>query len=104
MSEYEEGSENFEYTARRFQEVRRQVLTVLSYASLHSTRIPSDLELADGAIENCRRSASCNPPRFECDGAFASWLVRVLIDEALAVRVLRLSRLVQANRHGPAGR
>ena len=43
-------------------------------------------ERADDAIENCRLRASRNPPRFEYEGAFRSWLVRVLIDEALAIR------------------
>jgi hypothetical protein len=38
-------------------------------------------ERADEAVEKCR-----NPPWFEYDGAFSSWLVRVLIDEALAIR------------------
>ena len=37
------------------------------------------------AIKNCWRSASRNPPYFEYEGAFRSWLVRVLIDEALAI-------------------
>jgi hypothetical protein len=37
-------------------------------------------------VESCRATASRNPPRFEYEGAFRSWLVRVLIDEALAIR------------------
>ena len=37
------------------------------------------------AVQNCWRTASRNPPHFECEGAFRSWLVRVLIDEALAI-------------------
>ena len=37
------------------------------------------------AIQNCRQAASRNPPHFEYEGAFRSWLVRVLIDEALAI-------------------
>ena len=38
------------------------------------------------AIQNCRQAASHNPPHFESEGAFRSWLVRILIDEALAIR------------------
>jgi DNA-directed RNA polymerase specialized sigma24 family protein len=38
------------------------------------------------AIENCRARASQNHPEFEQEGAFRSWLVRILMDEALAVR------------------
>ena len=37
------------------------------------------------AILNCWRTASRNPPHFEYEGSFRSWLVRVLIDEALAI-------------------
>jgi DNA-directed RNA polymerase specialized sigma24 family protein len=48
-------------------------------------RVLGSSERADGAIENCWVRASRNPPRFEYEGAFRSWLVRVLIDEALAI-------------------
>jgi len=37
------------------------------------------------AVQNCWRTASRNPPHFEYEGAFRSWLVRVLIDETLAI-------------------
>jgi DNA-directed RNA polymerase specialized sigma24 family protein len=40
---------------------------------------------AHDAIEGCWLTASRNPPRFEYEGAFRCWLVRVLIDEALAI-------------------
>jgi DNA-directed RNA polymerase specialized sigma24 family protein len=40
---------------------------------------------AEDAVENCRLTASRNPPRFEYESAFRSCLVRVLIDEALAL-------------------
>jgi len=36
-------------------------------------------------VENCRITASQNPPTFEYEGAFRSWLVRILIDEALVM-------------------
>jgi DNA-directed RNA polymerase specialized sigma24 family protein len=38
------------------------------------------------AIQNCRKTASRNPPHLEPEGAFRSWLVRILIEEALAIR------------------
>ena len=38
------------------------------------------------------RPASRNPPRFEYEGAFRSWQVRVLIDEALVILRERRSR------------
>jgi DNA-directed RNA polymerase specialized sigma24 family protein len=46
-------------------------------------RILDDPEQAKRAVENCWRSASACAPRFEYEGAFRSWLLRVLIDEAL---------------------
>ena len=48
-------------------------------------RVLCDEQRAHIAIDNCWRTASRNPPRFEYEGAFRSWLVRVLIDEALAM-------------------
>ena len=42
-------------------------------------------ERVDEAIERCRLRSSLNPPQFEYEGAFRSWLLRVLIDEAVAV-------------------
>jgi len=50
-------------------------------------RVLGGPEHAKDAIENCRLTASRNLPRFEYEGAFRSWLVRVLIDEALAIRL-----------------
>jgi len=51
-----------------------------------ATRILGGPEPAHEAVGNCWLTASRNPPRFEYDGAFCCWLVRVLIDEALAIR------------------
>lgn len=45
-------------------------------------RILSCAEEAEQAVNNCRLHASCNPPGFSSEGAFKSWLVRILIDEA----------------------
>lgn len=58
-----------------------------SYRLLHliACRVLGDADRAPLAIRNCWLSASRNPPRFEYEGAFRSWLVRVLIDEALAI-------------------
>jgi DNA-directed RNA polymerase specialized sigma24 family protein len=59
-----------------------------SYRLLHfiACRILGDEVRAPIAIQNCWRTASHNPPRFDYEGAFRSWLARVLIDEALAMR------------------
>jgi DNA-directed RNA polymerase specialized sigma24 family protein len=58
-----------------------------SYQLMHliACRVLGGPEQADTVIENCWVKASRNPPRFEYEGAFRSWLLRVLIDEALAV-------------------
>jgi hypothetical protein len=42
-------------------------------------------ERAEEVIERCRLRASLTAPRFEYEGAFRSWLLRVLIDEAVLV-------------------
>jgi DNA-directed RNA polymerase specialized sigma24 family protein len=48
-------------------------------------RVLGNEETAPIAVQNCWRTASRNPPHFEYEGAFRSWLVRVLIDEALTI-------------------
>jgi DNA-directed RNA polymerase specialized sigma24 family protein len=48
-------------------------------------RILGDPERAEKAIENCRITASRNPPRFQYGGAFKSWIFKVLIHEVLAL-------------------
>jgi DNA-directed RNA polymerase specialized sigma24 family protein len=50
-----------------------------------ASRVLGGSERADVAVENCRVTASRNPSRFEYEGAFRCWLLRVLIDEALAI-------------------
>jgi DNA-directed RNA polymerase specialized sigma24 family protein len=40
---------------------------------------------AENAVQACWLRASRYPPKFECEGAFRSWLLRILIDEALAL-------------------
>ena len=50
-----------------------------------ANRILESVEETEVAVQNCLRSASYNPPHFESEGAFRSWLVRVLMDEALAI-------------------
>jgi DNA-directed RNA polymerase specialized sigma24 family protein len=54
---------------------------------LHFTarRILGSSERAEFAVQNSWLRASHNPPRFRHDGAFRSWLVRLLIDEALVI-------------------
>jgi hypothetical protein len=58
-----------------------------SYRLLHfiACRIFGEPEEAKKAVENCWHSASVRAPRCEYEGAFRSWLVRILIDEALLI-------------------
>ena len=51
-----------------------------------ASRVLGSAEQADEAIQESWLKASWNAPRFEYEGAFRSWLVRVLINEALALR------------------
>ena len=61
------------------------------FARCHETlhflacRVLGSPERAHEVVENCRITASRNPPTFEYEGAFRSWLVRILIDEALVI-------------------
>jgi DNA-directed RNA polymerase specialized sigma24 family protein len=43
-------------------------------------------EGARDSVQNCWLTASRNPPKFEHEGAFRSWLLRIVIDEALTIR------------------
>jgi DNA-directed RNA polymerase specialized sigma24 family protein len=58
-----------------------------SYRLLHfiAGRVLGGTERAEEAVDNCWITASRNPPRFFYEGEFRSWLLRVLIDEALAI-------------------
>ena len=50
-----------------------------------AARILGSQDEAEDAVRNCRAAASRNPPSFEGEGAFRSWLARILIDEACAL-------------------
>lgn len=45
-------------------------------------RILNSVDAAEKAVRNCHRTASRERPQFQNEGAFKSWLVRILIDEA----------------------
>jgi DNA-directed RNA polymerase specialized sigma24 family protein len=57
------------------------------YRMLHfiACRVLGRSERAGEAIDGCWRTASRHPQRFEHEGEFRSWLLRVLIDEALVL-------------------
>jgi DNA-directed RNA polymerase specialized sigma24 family protein len=54
---------------------------------LHSVahRVLGNPDRAHIAVRNCLFSASNRVTAFDCEGAFRSWLVRIAIDEALAI-------------------
>ena len=56
---------------------------LLRYIASRILREPKEV---DQAIEDCWRTASRHPQQFEHEGEFRSWLLRVLIDEALLLR------------------
>jgi DNA-directed RNA polymerase specialized sigma24 family protein len=72
------SQENLEALDVLFSRYRR-VLYRVAY------RVLDNHQEAKDAVRNCLLAASCNVPRFENEGAFRSWLVRVVIDEALAI-------------------
>jgi DNA-directed RNA polymerase specialized sigma24 family protein len=49
-------------------------------------RVLGGAEGAWDSVQNCWLTASRNPPKFEHEGAFRSWLLRIVFDEALAIR------------------
>ena len=57
-------------------------------------RVLGSSDQAHEVVENCKITASRNPPTFEYEGAFRSWLVRILIDEALAIVRQRKARAI----------
>jgi len=57
----------------------RRVLYRVAY------RVLDNHQEAKDAVRNCLLTVSCNAPRFENEAAFRSWLIRVLVDEALAI-------------------
>src|SRR5215469_13364162 len=73
---------------QRKQEALFQVRFSRCYRLLHfiACCVLGGTERADEAIERCRLRSSLNPLQFEYEGAFRSWLLRVLIDEAVAIR------------------
>jgi RNA polymerase sigma-70 factor, ECF subfamily len=73
-----------------------EALTILSLRYRHALslvayRVLGNHEEAADAVQISLRAASNNAPRFESEGAFRSWLVRVLIDEAVILLSKRRS-------------
>ncbi len=50
-----------------------------------ASRLLDSHEDAETAVKECFETASRNPPVFTNDGAFRSWILRIVIDEALLI-------------------
>jgi RNA polymerase sigma-70 factor (ECF subfamily) len=57
----------------------RHVLSLVAY------RVLGNHAEAEDAVQNCLLTVFGNVPKFENEGAFRCWLVRVLIDEAVTI-------------------
>jgi RNA polymerase sigma-70 factor, ECF subfamily len=57
----------------------RSILSLIAY------RVLGNHEDAEEAVQRCLRLASDRAPRFDHEGAFRSWLARILIDEAVTI-------------------
>ena len=77
----EEYLESFETSISRY----RRVLYFVAHRVLGNHRD------AEAAVKSCLLSVSRNAPSFEREASLRGWLVRVLIDEALAI--LRKNRI-----------
>jgi hypothetical protein len=53
--------------------------------SLIAHRVLGNHEESERAVRNCIRVAAVRAPRFDHEGAFRSWLARILIDEAVTI-------------------
>jgi DNA-directed RNA polymerase specialized sigma24 family protein len=66
-------------------------------------RVLGDEKLGAEAVENCFLTASRNAPKFATDGAFGSWILRILIDEAVLLHCDQKSRAAHACEQAVSG-
>lgn len=67
------------------QEFHKRFLRSRGLLCLIASRVLDGGEGVDEAVENCFLTAIRNPQEFESEGSFRSWLLRILIDEALQI-------------------
>jgi len=77
--------EDFQIFNARFDRCRKLLVFIAG-------RVLTRQESIEEAMYNCWRVASRNPPRLEHEGAFRSWLVRVLLDQAFVIHRRRRNR------------
>ncbi len=66
-------------------------------------RVLGGTEGAEDSVQNCWLIASRNPPRFEHGGAFRSWLLRIVIDEALVIHRKNLHLIAHVRHENEQG-
>jgi hypothetical protein len=59
--------------------------------------ILADSKMAESAVQNCWFEAVRNPPGFEIEGAFRSWILRRVINDALHILHQRQAAVVEEN-------
>ena len=74
----ESWSNNSSDFERRFSKNRNLIAFV-------ARRVLDSQDEAEAAVKECFKTASHNPPVFTSDGAFRSWILRMVIDEALHI-------------------
>jgi hypothetical protein len=92
-----DGEENENTFSQHFSRCRE----LLSFIA---RRILNCAEEAEAAVKNCYRIASRNPPKFQSEGAFKSWLVRILIDEATLLLPKKESNSTASSNRVPEAR
>jgi len=75
----------FSSTEDETQEFHKRFLRSRGLLCLIASRVLDGGEGVDEAVENCFLTAIRNPQEFESEGNFRSWLLRILIDEALQI-------------------
>ena len=75
----------FSNTQDETQEFHERFLRCRGLICHIASRVLDGGEGVDQAVENCFLTAIRNPQEFESEGSFRSWLLRILIDEALQI-------------------
>jgi DNA-directed RNA polymerase specialized sigma24 family protein len=81
----QKGDSMFSSAEDETQEFHKRFLRCRGLLYLIASRVLDGGEGVDEAVENCFLKAIGNPQEFESEGSFRSWLLRILIDEALQI-------------------
>ena len=75
----------FSSTQDETQAFHERFLRCRGLLCLIASRVLDGDDGVDEAVENCFLTAIRNPQEFQSEGSFRSWLLRILIDEALQI-------------------